>query len=148
MSCIFLLLAAEELQFINYSKNHISILCVCMCVCAWLHVCNVFVRVNKRGREWGFMKGFLVVCSGRLRPPMLMRTGVSLHSPPMVAPPCSRAAVLGENCEGHRPPPWRPLKKKLIFPRRTKQPFVITLPSFCCLNLMNSHCLLYSWNLF
>lgn len=60
------------------------------------------------------MKGFLVVCSGRLRPPVLTRTGVSLHSPPWL-PLHVAAAVLGGNCEGHWPPPLRLTKKKLIF---------------------------------
>jgi len=60
------------------------------------------------------MKGFLVVCSGRLRPPVLMSTGVSLHSPPWL-PLHVAAAVLGENWEGQWPPPLRLWKKKLIF---------------------------------
>ena len=40
------------------------------------------------------MKGFLVVCSGRLRPPVLTRTGVSLHSPPQQMPLRVVTAVL------------------------------------------------------
>lgn len=54
------------------------------------------------------MKGFLVVCSGR--PPVLTRTRVSLRGPPWLP-----LHVLGENCEGHWPPPRGPLKKNLIF---------------------------------
>lgn len=61
------------------------------------------------------MKGLLVVCSGRLRPPVLTRTGVSLHSPPVVAPACSGCCFGGKIMKVTGLPPWRLSKKKLIF---------------------------------
>lgn len=85
-----------------------------VCMYIWMHVpLCVFVSVNRKG-EGGFMKGFLVVSSGRLRPPVLMRTSVSLHSPKWL-PLHIATAVLGENCEGHWPPPLSLSKKRLIF---------------------------------
>lgn len=93
----FLLLAAEELQFINYSKNHISIHCECMCVLACMCVCNVFVRVNKRGRG-GQGSWRVSLWSVQVDSDPLCSWGPAslLHSPPMVAPPCSRLLFWGK----------------------------------------------------
>lgn len=103
------------------------------------------VRVRWDGRGVACMKGLLVVCPGRLRPPLCCRgTGVSPSQPPCSSPCALRllslvaaAAAGGGIVKVSGLLPGELPEKKLIFHVAQSSLFSITLPSFCFLNLTN-----------